>query len=371
MRVQSLTLRDFRSYQALRLEGLGMLTVFSGRNAAGKTNLLEALALLTSRSSFRSPRVPELVREGAERANVSAELGDGQRLVQVEMVVDEGRRRFRVNGKPKQPSALAGLLPSVAFTPDDLALAKGGMASRRGALDSLGGQLSANHDQVRRDFEKALAFKNRLLKEDASDGYLDSIDETLALCGAMLSCYRAALFRRLQDAMRLWYGRISDGEDVRGEYLPSWLDDELFDPPEFGRDEARERLRACMAQRRPEERARRRAVVGPHADKVRLLVEGHALERFGSQGQQRSAVLAWKLAEVSVIQDVLSVKPVLLLDDVMSELDERRRRALVEYAVGDMQTFITTANLDYFDASLLDAARVVALQRLEGVTTVV
>ena len=348
-----------------------MLTVFSGRNAAGKTNVLEALALLTSRSSFRSPRVPELVREGAERARIAAQLGDGQRLVEVEMLVDEGRRRFRVNGKPKQPSALAGLLPSVAFTPDDLALAKGGMACRRGALDSLGGQLSANHDQVRRDFEKALAFKNRLLKEDASDGYLDSIDETLALCGAMLTCYRSALFRRLEESLRLWYGRISDGEDVRGSYVPSWLDDESSDAPEFDRDEARERLRACMAQRRAEERARRRAVVGPHADKVHLLVEGHALERFGSQGQQRSAVLAWKLAEVSVIQDMLSVKPVLLLDDVMSELDERRRRALVEYAVGDMQTFITTANLDYFDPSLLNGARVVALQRSEGITTVV
>lgn len=349
-----------------------MLTVFSGRNAAGKTNVLEAISLLTSRGSFRNPRVPELVREGCSSARIAAQLGDGQRLVDVEMMVEEGRRRFLVNGKPKRPSAIAGLLPSVAFTPDDLALAKGGMAERRAALDGLGGQLSPNHDQVRRDFEKALAFKNRLLKDEADDGYLDSIDETLALCGSTLTCYRSALFRRLGEQLSLWYGRIADGEAVVGVYEPSWAcDGSSADGLEVNREEARELLRSAMADRRAEERARKRAVVGPHADKVHLLVEGHQIERFGSQGQQRSVVLAWKLAEVSLIQEMLSVKPVLLLDDVMSELDERRRRALVEYAVGDMQTFITTANLDYFDKSLLDGARVVGLSRSDGLTSVV
>lgn len=348
-----------------------MLTVFSGRNAAGKTNMLEALSLLTSHGSFRGSRTAELVREGAPGALARAQLGDGNRLVDVELVVEDGRKRFRVNGKPRRPSGLSGLLPSVAFTPDDLALAKGGMAQRRAALDALGGQLSANHDQVRRDFEKALLYKNRLLKEEATDGYLDSIDVTLAFCGATLTCYRIALFRRLEEQLRLWYGRIAGGEGISGSYEPSWLDEgEALGEMPPSRNEVRERMISLMAVRRPEERARRRAVVGPHADKVFLQVEGHPLERFGSQGQQRSAVLAWKLAEVSIIREMLSTNPVLLLDDVMSELDEARRRALVEYAVGDMQTFITTANLDYFDRSLLDRARVVSLQRVDGTTSV-
>lgn len=348
-----------------------MLTVFSGRNAAGKTNVLEALSLLTSHRSFRGSKTAELAREGCPVASARAQLGDGNRLVDVELVVEEGRKRFRMNGKPRRPSDLSGLLPSVAFTPDDLALAKGGMAQRRDALDALGSQLSANHDQVRKDFEKALIYKNRLLKEEASDAYLDSIDETLAFCGATLTCYRVALFRRLEEQLSLWYGRIAGDEVVAGDYRPSWVGEtEELDASCLSRDQVRERMLSLMADRRGEERARRRAVVGPHADKIFLQVEGHPLERFGSQGQQRSAVLAWKLAEVSIIREMLSVDPVLLLDDVMSELDEARRRALVEYAVGDMQTFITTANLDYFDRALLERARVVTLRRSEGVTSV-
>ena len=118
-----------------------------------------------------------------------------------------------------------------------------------------------------------------------------------------------------------------------------------------------------------QERARHRALVGPHADRIEFFVEGRPVGVYGSQGQQRSAVLAFKLAEVTLICDLLGQQPVLLLDDVMSELDEQRRRALVKFVSGDIQTFITTANLAYFDEDLLAAARVVRLplERKDGV----
>ena len=117
-----------------------------------------------------------------------------------------------------------------------------------------------------------------------------------------------------------------------------------------------------------EERVRKRALVGPHADRIEFFVEGRPVGVYGSQGQQRSAVLAFKLAEVTLICDLLGQQPVLLLDDVMSELDEQRRRALVKFVSGDIQTFITTANLAYFDEDLLAAARVVRLplERKDG-----
>ena len=145
--------------------------------------------------------------------------------------------------------------------------------------------------------------------------------------------------------------------------MPSWEPFDVQDPRcgPIARDEARVALADALAARRHEERQRRRALVGPHADRVEFLIDGADASLFGSQGQQRSIVLAFKLAEAAVIEEVLHQKPVLLLDDVMSELDAMRRAALMDYMATDVQTFITTTNLAYFEDEVLDRARIVAL----------
>ena len=225
-------------------------------------------------------------------------------------------------------------------------------------------QLSANHYVRKKDYEKVVRYKNRLLKDDAPPELVASIDETLVTCGAQLACYRSALVEKLAPRVADYYAAIAGGrEALMMGYVPSW---EPHDPDlpatfAFGRDEARKRLQAEIARRRDEERARRRALVGPHADHVEFFIAGRNVALYGSQGQQRSVVLAFKLAEAALIQEMLGQKPVLLLDDVMSELDEGRRNALVSFIEGDIQTFITTANLAYFDEDLLARARVVEL----------
>lgn len=355
---------NFRSYERFELGDIGPLTVFVGPNAVGKTNIVEGIQLLTAQTSFRHPTLDQLIHEGASFTRIAADVTDGARELELEMRVSEGKKKFLLNGKPKRTADLKGVVPSVTFTPDDLELAKGSMAVRRAALDALGSQLSANHYLIRRDYEKVLRHKNRLLKDEAPAALVDALDETLITCGAQLACYRAALFEKLAASMMTYYGEITEGrERLRACYVPSW---EPHDPDvaatfTFGRDEARAALAAALASRRGEERARRRALVGPHADHIEFFIDGRNVSAFGSQGQQRSVVLAFKLAEASLIQDILHQKPVLLLDDVMSELDAARRRALVAFISGDIQTFITTANLDYFDADLLAAARVVQL----------
>ena len=254
----------------------------------------------------------------------------------------------------------------MTFTPDDLELAKGSMSLRRASLDALGSQLSANHYLIRRDYEKVLRHKNRLLKDEASPALLESIDEMVVTCGAQLAAYRSALFEKLARSMADYYGEITEGrEQLRACYVPSWKahDPAVVVTHTFGRDEAREELSRALMEKRTAELGRRRALVGPHADKIEFFIDGKNASSYGSQGQQRSVVLAFKLAEASLIQDILNQKPVLLLDDVMSELDESRRRALVAFIAGDIQTFITTANIDYFDADLLSSARVVSLPR--------
>lgn len=357
---------NFRSYEAFDLDGIGPLTVLVGPNAAGKTNVVEGIGLLTAQSSFRHAPVDQLVRAGAPFARLTADVTDGSRQLELAVQMAEGKKKHLLNGKPKRTADLKGLVPSVTFTPDDLELAKGASAVKRAALDALGSQLSPNHYVIKKDYEKVVRYKNRLLKDDAPPELVASIDETLVTCGAQLACYRSALVEKLAPRVADYYAAIADGrEELRMGYVPSW---EPHDPDlpatfAFGRDEARGRLQAEIARRRDEERARRRALVGPHADHVEFFIAGRNAALYGSQGQQRSIVLAFKLAEAALIQEMLGQKPVLLLDDVMSELDAGRRNALVSFIEGDIQTFITTANLAYFDEGLLARARVVELPR--------
>ena len=181
------------------------------------------------------------------------------------------------------------------------------MAVRRAAVDALGSQLSANHYLIRRDYEKVLRHKNRLLKDEAPASLVAALDETLVMCGAQLACYRAALFEKLSERMASYYAEIADGrERLRACYVPSW---EAHDPAapatfSFGRDDARMALASALAARGGEERARRRALVGPHADRIEFFIDGRNVSSFASQGQQRSVVLAFKLAEAALVQDI-------------------------------------------------------------------
>ena len=370
--IQSIELREFRSYGWLRLEGIGPLTVLVGPNAVGKTNIVEGIQLLTALASFRHPTIEQMVRRGAERAFLGAHVSDGNRELDVELRMEGHAKRYALNGKAKRTADLKGLVPSVTFTPDDLDLVKGSHGTRRKALDALGSQLNANYYLILKDYEKVLQYKNRLLKEEASDVMIDSIDEMLVTVGAQLACYRASLFERLAPQIARRYGEIAGrGEDLTCAYRPCW-ETAAPGPADLAsalapltRDAAREALEAALAGRRAEERARRRAVVGPQGDAIAFAIDGMDATLYGSQGQQRSVVLAWKLAEAAVIEEMLDQKPVLLLDDVMSELDEARRAALVSYISDDVQTFITTANLAYFDQAMLSAARVIQLPLAE------
>ena len=364
--ITHISFRNFRSYEGFDLDGVGPLTVLVGPNAVGKTNVIEGIGLLTTQSSFRHAPVDQLVRTGSDFARLAADVTDGSRQLELTVQLAEGKKKHLLNGKAKRTADLKGLVPSVTFTPDDLELAKGSMTVRRGALDALGSQLSANHYLIRRDYEKVLRHKNRLLKDEAPAALVEAMNETLITCGAQLSCYRAARFEKLAASMASYYAEITDGtEHLKAGFTPSWEEHDpfAFATHTFGRDEARASLTDALARRGGEERVRRRSLVGPHADRIEFFIDGKNAALFGSQGQQRSVVLAFKLAEATLIQDILHQKPVLLLDDVMSELDAARRRALVAFISGDIQTFITTTNLAYFDDDLLDAARIVELGR--------
>ena len=378
LHIESLVFRNFRNYETLVLGGLGEITVLVGQNAIGKTIIIDGVQLLTALTSFRHATRDQLIRHGSESARLEAAVSDGNRALEITLALDDKSRKYQLNGKAKRPGDLKGLVPSVIFTPDDLDLVKGSMTGRRAALDTLGSQVNKNYYALRRDYEKVIRHKNRLLKDEADPALVEAINEMVVTCGAQLVCYRTALFARLVPHIVEKYRQISQGREMLSAvYVPSWARpaataNAAGSPPAFvapspeehtplQRDEARESLARALHERAGEERRRGRAVVGPHADEITFLLDSQDASLFGSQGQQRSIVLAYKLAEAAVIEEVLEQKPVLLLDDVMSELDGTRRAALVEAMERGSQTFITTANLAYFDRDMLNRSNVVSL----------
>lgn len=390
MRITDIRLRDFRSYEQLDLTVPGNLTVLVGPNAVGKTNIIEAVQLLTAGQTFRHARTADLLRHGTVGGRAQIELSDGNRQLETALVLGERSRRYLLNGKPKRVADIRGIAPSVTFTPDDLGLVKGSPAARRAALDALGVQLNRNYQVIVQDYLKVLQHKNRLLKDGFTE-MLDALDEMYVKVAAQLQGYREALFAKLEPRIAMHYAHIAGGELLRGSYRASGqvagkratAEEEgyacelaalsegertaadLVNPaqPEEEHPPApsADALAEAVAARRATELAARRVLVGPNHDRIEFTISGMDAGKFASQGQQRSVVLAWKLAEAEVIEEMLGTLPILLLDDVMSELDGQRRHALVAYLERDAQAFITTANLDYFEKKELLDAHVVKL----------
>lgn len=371
-RIKRLKLLNFRSYESFSLDAIGNLTIFVGPNAAGKTNVIEAIHLITAISPLRPGKVSQQVHKGMPFAKVDAELEDGARHLDVGLQIQDNKRRYTLNGKPKQIRALQGIAPSVSFTPDDLELVKGSNSNRRDALDLLGVQASANYRQIASDFAKLHKHKQALLKDDSNieAGMLEALNEVFAKVSSQLTAYRRSLFLRLMPSAQEHYASISGGEELVGTYVPSWLSGEdeasrsrLMDLgiEPLPASEFQTELACILAASSDQELARERCLAGAHLDEIRLSVDGMPARDFASQGQARSVVLAWKLAEADLIEEMLKVHPILLLDDVMSELDGARRAALVQRLSSGMQSFVTTANLQYFDKRMLEDANVVNL----------
>ena len=367
LHVRSIRFHDFRSYADIEIDDIGSLVVLAGPNATGKTNLVEGIQLLTALDTFRNAKTEQLISWGREAAALSAVLEDGERHLDVGLVLDERGRHYRINGKQRPRQELQGVLPAVLFSPDDLQLVKGSPELRRAAMDALGMQVSRNYRSVKRDYEKLLRQKNRLLKDDVSASYLASVNEVLVKIGGQLLRYRLKILRGLRELLPERHMATTGSDDaVTIEYLPSFdsdnpLCDEDIALYEDDREGVETLLYEAISLRADEEIARKTSLVGPHRDKPAFFLNGRPAADFASQGQQRSIAIAYKLSELQLVERLVHVKPILLLDDVMSELDATRRATLAQYVHEAAQTFITTTNLEYFTPEFLQEAQIIKL----------
>jgi DNA replication and repair protein RecF len=341
-----LALTDFRCYSSVDLVFPEGVTVVSGANGEGKTSLLEALGWAATTRSFRGVPDAALVRSGAEAAYVRLTVHEPEREQLLEAEIRAaGRNRVRLNRHPLARSRdLLGLVRVTVFAPDDLQLVKGGPAERRAYLDDLLVAIAPRYDAVRTDFERVLKQRNALLRQGArgpdGESTLVVFDQQLVRSGSELVRGRLRLAARLLPSVRAAYEGLAGGDDeVDASYEAEWAEGSV--PP--AADDVEELLRGALATRRAAELERGVTLVGPHRDEWRLRLSGLDARLHASQGEQRTLALGLRLAGHRVCADVVGTEPVLLLDDVFSELDPDRGDALVAQLPAG-QTLITTAS---------------------------
>ncbi|HTD51348.1 MAG TPA: DNA replication/repair protein RecF [Acidimicrobiia bacterium] len=345
-RVAHLWLDDFRCLRGVDLDLDPGLTVIHGANGQGKTSLLEAIAWIARAHSFRGVTDAPLVRRGCDHAIVRAEIYHDDRLQLFEAELHAvGRNRVQCNKRSvTRARDLHGLLRIAVFAPDDLELIKGGPATRRVYLDELLGMLAVRYEAARGDFERVLKQRNALLRTGVRDpsavATLDVFDEQLVAAAAELVRGRLQLVDRLGPTVNAAYAALADdGRTVTATYEAEWAPK----PPAAGdAGDVDELLRTAFGARRRAEIERGVTLVGPHRDDWKLTIDDLDARSQASQGEQRSLALALRLAGREVVHELTGTPPVLLLDDVFSELDARRSSALIRNLPAG-QTLLTTA----------------------------
>ncbi len=354
MRVDRLSLQDFRNYREVSVCFDPRCNVIFGENAEGKTNLLEALVYLSSGRSPRTRSDRELIRFDAPEARLCAAVQAREREFSVSAQLIRGRRRkLTVNGVPAKTAAeFRQVYQTVFFCPEDLYLIRDGAAARRRFLDDLLSQLRPRYAAALAGYSRSYESKTRILRDrDEKPDLLEALpefNERLIHYGAILIHYRARLVRRLEEYAAAHHRECSGGkEELRVRYATVSSIQDPFAPPEALADA----LRAHMEAHQKAELASGLCLSGPHKDDLVISINGRDARAYSSQGQTRTAALALKLAERQLCCDVTGEYPLLLLDDVLSELDPHRQEFVLN-RIADGQVFITCCEDDRLERLL-------------------
>ena len=364
MQITELTLRSYRSYETLHLAFDPGVQIFLGANAQGKTNIIEALYYAAFGRSHRTSSDAELIRVGADGAHIGLSFRRHDVPGELSFTFARGaRRRITYAGESLRQRDLVGILPMVLFSPEDLFLVKGAPALRRRYLDAELSQASPAYYGELLRYTRILKQRNAVLKDIrerlAAPDDLSPWDAQLARSAAYIVTRRIAAVAQLGALSARVQAVLAAGEELALAYEIAGAGVE-----DFAEDDMTESLHVwynkMLCEGRARDIARAATGVGPHLDDLVLRVGGMSLRSYGSQGQQRTGALALKLAELFYLQENIGEAPILLLDDVMSELDADRRRALLDFIRHEhIQTFITATDAAYFPAERMGTYRYV------------
>ncbi len=349
---RTLSLENFRNIESLSFSPGEGVNVIWGDNAQGKTNLVEALWLFTGAKSFRRPKDAELVRFGAEYAALRASFFSEGRDQTAEIAFSPSRSMKKNGIEIRSPSDYAGTCGGVVFSPEQMNFFRDGPKERRRLIDTSLCQISPKYLSVLSDYKKVAEQRNSLLKDTKSHAQLldllDVYDEQLARLGGILTRARVRYGRSLGEKAREIYEGISGGREAfSAAYMSTVLPEGAAADPEMSTetwcDLLREKLRAARAA----DLEHGTTSCGPHRDDLLVSLDEKPAPAFGSQGQQRSCILALKLAEAKLLGEKMGEPPLILLDDVMSELDSSRREYILN-SIGGSQIFLTCCDPGLF-----------------------
>ncbi|PYZ96264.1 DNA replication/repair protein RecF [Alteribacter lacisalsi] len=361
MHINELALKNYRNYPEATLTFENEVNVIIGENAQGKTNLMEAIYVLALAKSHRTPRDKELIRWDQDFARIQGKLTKRTGPLQMEVVFSEKGKKVKLNHlEKKRLSDYIGTCNIVMFAPEDLNLVKGSPQVRRRFLDMELGQINNVYLYHLARFHKILKQRNQLLKnlqksrKDYDETMLDVMTDQLIDSAVEVVSKRFSFLSRLQVWAEDIHKEISRGlERLEIRYIPSCNVSEQMDLSTM-----KDRMKEAFSRTGDREIYRGTTLIGPHRDDLRFDVNGRDIQTYGSQGQQRTTALSLKLAEIELIYEKVGEYPILLLDDVLSELDDFRQSHLLSAIQGKVQTFVTTTSVEGIHHETLENARI-------------
>lgn len=363
MYIKTLQLKNFRNYSNFSIDLKEGLNFIIGNNATGKTNILEAIYFLEAGKSHRANTNQELITWNEEFSLIKASMYRQDRDITIEAsVFKAGGRRIKVNGvEIKKLGSREKPILTVIFTPDHLKIVKEMPEHRRSYLDEILEKTRPDYGYWRQQYSKILKQRNMLLKKvyvgRMKQDVIDYWDKQLVRAGVKIVIARAGIIKKLEDYASQSYKNISESDTAFGLNYENRLLVENSNSPEL----LEERFLFELENKRKAEIERGQTLTGPHRDDVGIYAGGVDLRTYGSQGEQRSASLALKIAELSIIKELSKDLPILLLDDVMSELDYARREALLKQVGNGIQAIITSTHVEYLKGMDEMSANVVTI----------
>ncbi len=361
MFIKSLKLKNFRNYAGIDLELNSKKILFIGKNAQGKTNLLEAVYYLSSLDSIRAKSDSELIKWGEEFCNICAQIKKFDIDIDLEVNINPpNRKKLKVNGLNKNKSSeFISNISAVCFTVNDLLLLRGAPEDRRKWLDNAISQIFPAYIERLNKYNKIKTQKNNYLKNlkgniNADTSMLDIWNEQLAITGSNLIFIRLNFLYELQKIATEKHKQISNSENLSVSYNSSIIGDiNCSEKFSFNNEYILENFKRKLEEKKPEEIIRAQSVIGAHRDDISFYINGNDAKKYASQGQQRTVVLALKLAELELIKEKINTNAILLLDDVLAELDDLRQNFLLDAIGSETQTIITSVDTLHFKEEYL------------------
>lgn len=341
MYLKKIELKNFRNYEEEEITFNNKINIISGKNAQGKTNLLESLYIMSLGKSFRTNKDIEMIGFGKDYCRVKSTSVKEGRELEIEINISREGKSVKINGrKAERNIELLENVYMVVFSPEDMKIVKDEPEKRRRFIDRELCQLLPIYYKNLGRYKKILQQRNSLLKQqNIKVDVIEVWDEILAECGAKIIQERGRFIEKLNETSRNISKNITNGkETMEISYEPNIDKKDSL-------EEQKIHLRNQLSKNLKNDIFRGSTSVGPHKDDLKVCVEGIDIRRFGSQGQQRTAALSMKLAEIKIIKEETGVLPILLLDDVLSELDEERQEFLI-HSVNEVQVFITTTEIN-------------------------